>query len=137
MQTLEEKQQLLAEAGRPHCRGFIILQNDNFTFIAIHNTVTNTISQLKAGMESAKVDIFTEEQAEAIWQSFQEADNFHLKDRYLEGFYCFMVTQCPDNISLHFKNDEGRLKTIVLRDSPKGRKAEYVCNYACNNTCPK
>jgi hypothetical protein len=89
-------------------------------------------------MESTNVNIFTEEQAEAIWQSFQEADDFHLKDRYLEGFYCFMVTRCSDNISLHMRNnEEGRLKTIVLRDYPKGRKAEYVCSYACNNTYPK
>jgi hypothetical protein len=135
MQTYEEKKQLLIKVSKEiptRGEGFHIIRNDNFSFTVIFNAVTNTINQLRAGMESTKVDIFSEEQAEAIWRCFQEVDDFHLKDKYPE-FNCFMVTSCYDNISLHLKDIEGRLKIIILRTEQQAGKKDpiYVCSYKC------
>jgi hypothetical protein len=136
MQTYEEKKILFLTVIKeiPTHGEFQIIRNDNFSFAKILNAVINTIDQLSVGMNSTKVQIFTEEEADAIWRSFQAVDDFHIAEK-LPEFNCVIVSSCYDNISIFLKNDDGRLKIIVIRKEPlKGKKdSVYVCGYDCFN----
>jgi hypothetical protein len=121
----EEKKQMLIKDLEDHQTQDAYSPNikDKHYFEA----VLNSINQLNVKMDTNRVEILTENQAKAIWNSFLEVDHicFKISLKPLRGFKCFMITTFNGfHVDLYLQNHEGKRANIRVEGDRKRRSGK-------------